>query len=105
MGAGREPGADLFMTTQTKDTIKPLPVILRAQPDELLSSWLARHARFYGVGRLRLLHHCRLSSPSLEALDQEISFGQQTMLAGLFHREPSEIAGMTTSGSDPKSAV
>jgi hypothetical protein len=71
-----------------------LPVTPRAQPDELLSSWLARQARFYGVGRLRLLHHCRLSSPSLEALDQEISFGQQTMLAGLLHREPSEIAAM-----------
>ena len=28
---------------------KPLPVILKAARDELLSSWLARHARFYGV--------------------------------------------------------
>jgi hypothetical protein len=83
------------MTTEAKDTIKPLPVVRRAQPDELLSSWLTRHARFYGVGRLRLLHHCRLSSPSLEALDQEISFGQQIMLAGFFHREPSEIAAMS----------
>ena len=28
---------------------KPLPVVLNAARDELLSSWLARHARFYGV--------------------------------------------------------
>jgi hypothetical protein len=28
---------------------KPLPVVLKAARDELLSSWLARHARFYGV--------------------------------------------------------
>ena len=28
---------------------KPLPVVLRAARDELLSSWLSRHARFYGV--------------------------------------------------------
>ena len=83
------------MMPQTKDIIKSLPIVLREQPDELLSSWLARHARYYGVGRLRLLHHCRLSSPTLEALDQEISFGQQIMLAGYFHREPSEIAAMS----------
>ncbi len=102
MGAGRETGADLFMTPQTRTTLKALPVVLKAQPDELLSSWLARHARYYGVGPLRLLRHCGLSSPSLEALDQEISFGQKIMLAGFFHREPSEIAAMTNGAIRPE---
>ena len=33
----------------------PFPVVLPALPDELLSSWLQRHANFYGVSGGRLL--------------------------------------------------
>jgi hypothetical protein len=34
---------------------KQLPVVLPPVPDELLSSWIARHAAFYGVSlRVRL---------------------------------------------------
>ena len=31
------------------DAHRPLPVVLRPVEDELLSSWLARHAAYYGV--------------------------------------------------------
>jgi hypothetical protein len=31
---------------------RPLPVVLRPIPDELLSSWLARHAAYYSVSEL-----------------------------------------------------
>ena len=31
------------------DAHMPLPVVLRPVEDELLSSWLARHAAYYGV--------------------------------------------------------
>ena len=37
------------MTCAIDANAKPLPVVLKAARDELLSSWLARHAKFYGV--------------------------------------------------------
>jgi hypothetical protein len=83
------------VTGAAPEIIRPLPVVLKAQPDELLSSWLARHATYYGVARRRLLNHVGLSAPSLEALDHEVSLGQQIVLAGFFHCEPAEVAAMS----------
>ena len=83
------------MTGASHELIKPLPVVLKARPDELLSSWLARHATYYGVARRRLLDHVGLSVPSLEALDHEVSLAQQIVLAGFFHCEPAEVAAMS----------
>jgi hypothetical protein len=83
------------VTGAAHEIIRPLPVVLKAQPDELLSSWLARHATYYGVARRRLLNHVGLSAPSLEALDHEVSLGQQIVLAGFFHCEPAEVAAMS----------
>jgi hypothetical protein len=37
------------MSTVIDANSKPLPVVLKAARDELLLSWLSRHARFYGV--------------------------------------------------------
>ena len=34
------------MTGAIDANAKPLPVVLKAARDELLSSWVARHARF-----------------------------------------------------------
>jgi hypothetical protein len=70
-------------------------VVLRARPDELLSSWLARHATYYGVARRRLLDHVGLSAPSLETLDHEVSLAQQIVLAGFFRCEPAQVAAMS----------
>jgi len=83
------------VTGAAHDIFRPLPVVLKAQPDELLSSWLARHAAYYGVARRRLLDHVGLSAPSLEALDHEVSLAQQIVLAGFFHCEPAELAAMS----------
>jgi len=83
------------VTGAAHEIITPLPVVLKAQPDELLSSSLARHATYYGVARRRLLNHVGLSAPSLEALDHEVSLGQQIVLAGFFHCEPAEVAAMS----------
>jgi hypothetical protein len=83
------------VTNASHEVIKPLPVVLKVQPDELLSSWLARHATYYGVARRRLLDHVGLSAPSLEALDHEVSLAQQIVLAGFFHCEPAEVAAMS----------
>ena len=83
------------MTPHVQETVRPFPVVLRARPDELLSSWLTRHAAYYGVTRRRLLDHAGILSPSVEALDREITLGQQIMLAGYFRRQPFEIAAMS----------
>ena len=83
------------MTPHAQEPVRPFPVVLRARPDELLSSWLTRHAAYYGVTRRRLLDHVGILSASLEALDREITLGQQIMLAGYFRRQPSEIAAMS----------
>jgi hypothetical protein len=37
------------MTGDQGDEHRPLPVVLRPVADELLSSWLARHAAYYAV--------------------------------------------------------
>src|SRR5260370_31450578 len=42
-----------------------------------------------------MLNHVGLSAPSLEALDHEVSLGQQIVLAGFFHCEPAEAAAMS----------
>lgn len=83
------------MTRHAQEFIRPFPVVLRPRPDELLSSWLMRHATYYGVTRRRLLDHVGILSPSVEALDREITLGQQIMLAGYFRRQPFEIAAMS----------
>lgn len=83
------------MTRHAQELIRPLPVVLRPQPDELLSSWLKRHAAYYGVTRRRMLDHVGILPLSVEALDREITLGQQIMLAGYFRRQPCEIAAMS----------
>jgi hypothetical protein len=93
--AHHKSGANLFVTYCARRVINPLPVVLKPQPDELLSSWLARHATFYGIARRRLLDHVGLSTPSLEALDYKPSLSVQIMLAGFFHCEPGAIAAMS----------
>jgi hypothetical protein len=42
-----------------------------------------------------LLDHVGILSPSVEALDREITLRQQIMLAGYFRRQPFEIAAMS----------
>jgi len=37
------------MTGDENDAHRTLPVVLKPIADELLSSWLARHAAYYGV--------------------------------------------------------
>jgi TniQ len=83
------------VTPHAQEPVRPFPVVLRPRPDELLSSWLTRHAAYYGVTRRRLLDHVGILSPSVEALDREITLGQQIMLAGYFRRQPFEIAAMS----------
>jgi hypothetical protein len=38
-----------MIASREAEHLKPLPVVLKPRRDELLSSWLRRHAVYYGV--------------------------------------------------------
>ncbi len=71
------------------------PVRLRPFTDELLSSWLCRHASFYAVPPLVMLRHCLPEIPSLRAADLDLSADQAKRLASMFSIEPGAVRSMT----------
>ena len=77
---------------------RPLPVLLAPAPDEALSSWLARHAAFFGVGRTGLLRHCLPDVPSLLSLNRALTLEQENRLAHLFRLDRPALRRMTHAG-------
>ncbi len=73
----------------------PLPVVLTPARDEALSSWLARHAVFYGLSITNMRRHCLPDSVSLPGLDRHLTPSQEAQLAHLFRRDHVAIRGMT----------
>ncbi len=84
--------------------MKPLPVIFNAVPDELLSSWIARHASFYSVSPLTVLRHAIPEATSLRQADIRLGPTDAGRIAKLFRAQSSEILAMTTADF-PKSAA
>lgn len=74
---------------------KPLPVVLRAARDELLSSWLSRHARFYGVTGPFFAKWLGLGDIRLSTLDHRLSLGQVARLTEKFRCDPVTLISMT----------
>ena len=74
---------------------KPLPVILKAARDELLSSWLARHARFYGVTGPFFTKWLGLGDIRLTTLDHRLGLGQLARLTEKFRCDPTTLIDMT----------
>lgn len=72
-----------------------LPVCLKPHDDELLSSWIGRHAEFYAVPSLVMLRHCLPEAASLRATDLNLNDDQQVRLAAIFAAEPADIRRMT----------
>ena len=66
---------------------KQLPVVLPAVPNELLSSWISRHAAFYGVSPRAMLRHADPNARSLRAADDHLTDEQGGLLAHIFRRE------------------
>tara|TARA_R110002073_G_scaffold216432_1_gene376630 strand:- start:550 stop:906 length:357 start_codon:yes stop_codon:yes gene_type:complete len=60
---------------------KCLPVALPPVAGELLSSWIARHAAFYGFPPLTMLRHCLPEAVSLHIADRTLSRDQTIRLA------------------------
>ncbi len=75
--------------------ITPLPVILPSLPDELLSSWISRHALFYDVPPLVLLQHCLPLARALRSVDLTLKPADAARLACMFRSKPQSIVGMT----------
>lgn len=74
-----------------------LPVILPPIADELLSSWINRHAAFYAVPPLGMLRHCLPEVPALRAADLHLRSDQVVRLADMFVTEPAVVHRMTFS--------
>jgi hypothetical protein len=74
---------------------KSLPVILKAVPDELLSSWLYRHAVFYGVTERLLIDWLALETPTLRALDNKLNLRHVARLGDMLHADPTIVVSMT----------
>ncbi|MBU1335786.1 MAG: TniQ family protein [Alphaproteobacteria bacterium] len=72
-----------------------LPVRLPPHSDELLSSWIGRHAAFYAVPPLVMLRHCLPEAPSLRAADLHLSSDQEALLANIFGTELPAVHRMT----------
>ena len=76
-------------------TVRQLPVRLAPFADELLSSWLCRHATFYAVPPLVMLQHCLPEVASLRAADLDLSAVQASRLANAFSMAPGAVRAMT----------
>lgn len=74
---------------------RQLPVLLPPIPDELLSSWISRHAAFYAVPPLLMLRHCLPEVRSLRVADLHLSEDQEIRLAKVFFTAPADIRRMT----------
>ncbi len=75
--------------------MRQLPVRLPSVADELLSSWICRHAAFYAVPPLVMLRHCLPEAFSLRAADLRLSNDQETRLGKMFATEPAMMRRMT----------
>ena len=74
---------------------RQLPVCLPPHSDELLSSWISRHAAFYAVPPLVMLRHCLPEVSALRAADLQLSNDQEIRLANIFAIEPAAMRRMT----------
>jgi hypothetical protein len=64
------------MTQDREMTHRPLPGVLRPVADELLSSWLVRHAAYCGVTGSFFTQWTMLGTRNLSALDHRLGLAQ-----------------------------
>ena len=74
---------------------RPLPILLVPARGEALSSWMARHAAYYGVSRTSLLRHCAPDIPSLPSLNRALAPHQEARLAHLFRLDRPALRRMS----------
>jgi len=81
----------------------PLPVTLPPLPGEVLSSWISRHADFYGVTPLTMLRHGLPEATSLGTIDLSLTRAQATRIAGMFGVTRRLVRSLSFAGA-PKAA-
>jgi hypothetical protein len=92
------------MTNDLESGHQPLPVVLRTVADELLSSWLVRHAAYYGVTASFFAQWLMLGTCNLSALDHRLGLGQVARLSEKFRCDPITLIGMTFVDAPGRSA-
>lgn len=83
------------MTNGLSTDERPLPVVLKPAPDELLSSWLRRHAAFYGLTEPMFVSWLRLGTKNLRSLDKKLSLGALARIVEKLRCDPKAIVEMT----------
>lgn len=83
------------MTATQTIAERPLPVVLKPAPDELLSSWLCRHAIFYGLTEPMLISWLNFDMRKLRGLDARLGLGHVARIVDLFRCDPKMVVGMT----------
>lgn len=83
------------MMDEEDEALRPLPVVLRPVPDELLSSWLARHATYYGVSGPFFAKWLKLGTSNLHALDHRLGVAQVARLSERLRCDPRALIAMT----------
>ncbi len=73
----------------------PLPVSSPPLLGELLSSWISRHADFYGVTPLTMLRHGLPEAISLGAIDLSLAKAQANRIAGMFGASPKLVRSLS----------
>jgi hypothetical protein len=74
---------------------EPLPLVLDEAPDESLSSWLNRHAEFYGISPSALSLRAGINTPSFARIDYWPTAGEACSIASAMRRTPEMILSMT----------
>lgn len=74
---------------------EPLPIVLEEAPDESLSSWLTRHAAFYGIAPSVFSVRVGIDEPTFARIDHWATIGHARSLARAMRRTPTMILSMT----------
>jgi hypothetical protein len=91
----------LLVRGAAHEAFRPLPVVLRARPDELLSSWLARHATYYGVARRHLLDHVGLSAGAADSAGRFLPLRTSAGCRNVPRRRPRGFTPPSPKGFSP----
>ena len=102
MAPGTRHGSGIRMTPELSRGGQ-LPIVLAPAADELLSSWIHRHAAFYDVPPLAMLRHCLNDISSLRAVDLGVTDEQSSRVASMFRTEAANVRRMSLSNISPKS--
>jgi len=92
------------MIDDEDDAYRPLPVGPRPVADEPLSSWLARHAAYYGVSGPFFANQLMLSTRNLSVCDHRLGLAQVARLSEKLRRDPIALIAMTFSDTPSEAA-